>query len=174
MQVQLDQCPTLSTSHKQKKVLDAQRLELLDELRAVNKENGILRKQLAGGSVASVTADPVASYRPRGIGPKNQLTGTDPTAYAPWRWAVNDKLRVDAVIYPEERDRISYAFHQLAQPIFQQLDSWINANANDLSMEDFYKQIKHSMGIHMLVERAKDKLYVVTMKLTGEIVDDYY
>ena len=124
-------------------------------------------------NVANV-ANPVASYRPRGIGPKNQLTGTDPTAYAPWRWAVNDKLRVDAVIYPEERDRISYAFHQLAQPIFQQLDAWINANADDLSMEDFYKQIEHSMGIHMLVEKAEGELHVVTMKPTGETVDDYY
>ena len=124
--------------------------------------------------MASMTANPAASYRPRGIRPKNQLTGTDPTAYALWRWAVNDKLRVDAVMYPEERDRISYAFHQLAQPIFQQLDAWINANADDLSMEDFYKQIEHSMGIHMLVERAEDKLHVVTMKPTGETVDDYY
>ena len=87
---------------------------------------------------------------------------------------MNDKLRVDAVMYPEERDRISYAFHQLAQPIFQQLDAWINANADDLSMEDFYKQIEHSMGIHMLVERAEDELHVVTMKPTGETVDDYY
>ena len=76
-------------------------------------------------------------------------------------------------MYPEERDRISYAFHQLAQPIFQQLDAWINANAKDLSMEDFYKQIEHSMGIHMLVEKAEDKLHVVTMKPT-KTVDKYY
>ena len=41
-------------------------------------------------------------------------------------------------------------------------------------MEDFYKQIEHSMGIHMLVERAEDELHVVTMKPTGETVDDYY
>ena len=87
---------------------------------------------------------------------------------------MNDKLRVDAVMYPEERDQISYAFHQLAQPIFQQLDAWINANAEDLSIEDFYKQIEHSMGIHMLVEKAKDKLHVLTMKPTGKTVDDYY
>ena len=86
---------------------------------------------------------------------------------------MNDKLRVDAVMYPEERDWISYAFHQLAQPIFQQLDAWINANAKDLSMEDFYMQIEHSMGIHMLVEKAEDKLHVVTMKPT-KTVDDYY
>ena len=120
-QAQLDERSMPGASQEQKKLIEeerAQRFKLLDELRAVNKENASLRKQLAGGSVASVTADPVASYRPRGIGPKNQLTGTGPTAYAPWRWAVNDKLRVDAVMYPEERDRISYAFHQLAQPIF--------------------------------------------------------
>ena len=87
---------------------------------------------------------------------------------------MNDKLCVDAVMYPEERDQISYAFHQLAQLIFQQLDVWINANVNDLSMKDFYKQIKHSMGIHMLVEKAKDNLHVVTIKPTGETVNDYY
>ena len=77
-------------------------------------------------------------------------------------------------MYPEERDWISCAFHQLLQPIFQQLDAWINANADNLSMKDFYKQIEHSMGIHMLVEKAEDKLNVVTMKPTGETVDNYY
>ena len=41
-------------------------------------------------------------------------------------------------------------------------------------MEDFYKQIEHSMGIHMLIEKAEDELHVVTMKSTGETVDDYY
>ena len=63
----------------------AQRVELLDELRAANKEITLLRKQLAGGMASNVAnvANPVASYRPRGIGPKNQFTGTDPTAYAP-------------------------------------------------------------------------------------------
>ena len=63
-QVQLDQRPTLSTSHEQEKVLDAQRLKLLDKLRTVNKENAILKKQLAGGMTSNVAnmADPVASY----------------------------------------------------------------------------------------------------------------
>ena len=77
-------------------------------------------------------------------------------------------------MYPEERDQISYVFHQLAQPIFQQLDAWINANTNDFSMEDYYKQIKYSMGIYMLVKKAEDELHVVTMKPTGKTVDNYY
>ena len=57
-------------------------------------------------SVASMAnvADPVVNYKPRGIGLKNQLTGTDPTGYAPWRWVVNNKLRVNTVMYLEERD----------------------------------------------------------------------
>ena len=90
-QAQLDTRSTLgSSSHKQEKPLErerAQQLKLLDELREVNKENLNLQKQLAGGMASNVAnvADPVANYRPRGIGPKNQLTGTDPTAYAPWR-----------------------------------------------------------------------------------------
>ena len=128
-QVQLTKERSMLDAQEQDKLIEGertQRFKLLDELREVNKENASLRKQLANGgmaSVANVASDPVANYRLRGIGPKNQLTGTDPTAYAPWRWAVNDKLRIDAVMYPEERDWISYAFHQLAQPIFQQLDA---------------------------------------------------
>ena len=89
-QAQLDERSTLSTSHDVEKMLEgerAQRLKLLDELREVNKENLNLRKQLAGGIASNVAnvADPVASYRPRVIRPKNQLTGTDLTAYALWR-----------------------------------------------------------------------------------------
>ena len=87
-QIQLTKERSMLGAQEQDKLIEgerAQRFELLDELQEVNKENAILRKQLAGGSVASVTADPVASYRPHGIGPKNQFTGTDSTAYAPWR-----------------------------------------------------------------------------------------
>ena len=175
-QAQLDKRPTLSTSHEQKKMLDAQRLKLLDELRAVNKENASLRKQLANGSVASmanVASDLVANYKPCGIGPKKQFTGTNPSAFLPWKWAVNNKFCVDIAIFPTEEDKISYAFHQLDQPIFQQLDAWIAANSEGLTMEKFYQQIEHCMGIHMLTEQAEDKLHTVTMK-SNKTVDEYY
>ena len=85
-QVQLTKKRSMLGAQEQDKLIEgdrAQRFKLLDELRAVNKDNASLRKQLAGGSVASVTANPVASYRPHGTGPKNQLTDTDPTVYAP-------------------------------------------------------------------------------------------
>ena len=73
-------------AQKQNKLIEgehAQRFELLDELREVNKKNHILRKQLAD-SVASVAsiANPRANYRPRRIGPKKQLTETDPLTFA--------------------------------------------------------------------------------------------
>ena len=73
-QAQLDKRSMSGTSPEQEKLIKrecAQRFELLDKLRAVNKENASLRKQLAGSSMASVAANPVASYRPRGIRPKN-------------------------------------------------------------------------------------------------------
>ena len=105
-----------------------QRAQLQADLNHAMRRNEYLgeqlaraREQLATG-VAGMT-NVAENYRPRGIGPKHQLTGTDTTAYAPWKWAVNDKLRVNAVIYPSEMDRVSYAFSQLTQPIFQQLDS---------------------------------------------------
>ena len=74
---------------------------------------------------------------------------------------------------PEEADRISYAF-QLAPPIFQQLDAWISTNSESLSMDEFYKHIEYSMGIHMLTERAEEKLHTVSMKPNNNTVDEYY
>ena len=41
-------------------------------------------------------------------------------------------------------------------------------------MDGFYQQIEHCMEIHMLTERAKDKLHVITMKPNDKLVDDYY
>ena len=83
-QAQLDERSMSGASQEQE---HAQRLKLLDKLREVNKENLNLQKQLAGSMTSNMAkmTDPVANYRLRGIGPKNQLTGTDPTAYAPWK-----------------------------------------------------------------------------------------
>ena len=81
---------------------------------------------------------------------------------------------MDSVIFPTKQDKISYAFHQLDQPIFQQLDAWIGANSESLTMEGFYQQIEHCMGIHMLTERAEEELHTVTMKPSNETVDEYY
>ena len=119
------------------------------------------------------TANMADNYRPRGVGPKQQLTGTDTVAYAPWKWAVNDKLRIDAAIYPTEMDRISYAFSQLAQPIFPQLDPWIQANSENLTMEEFFSEIEHYMGIPMLAATAKRELNTVVMR-SNEAVNEYY
>ena len=62
------------SAQKQNRLIErkcAQRFKLLDKLQEVNKENAILRKQLAK-SVASVASMAnVASYRLRGIEPKN-------------------------------------------------------------------------------------------------------
>ena len=74
------------------------------------------------------------NYQLRGFRPKTQLTGTDTTAYAPWKWAVQDKLRIDSIMYSTQKDRVAYAFSQLAQPIFQQLDAWMHANSEDFTL----------------------------------------
>lgn len=68
-------------------------------------------------------ANAVNNYWPHSTGLKNQLTGIDTTAYAPWKWAVKEKLRIDAIIYPTKIDRVSHAFSQLMQFIFQQLEA---------------------------------------------------
>ena len=86
---------------------------------------------------------------------------------------MNEKLRIDAIIYPSEIDRVSYAFSQLTQPIFQQLDSWIQTNSAYLTMDKFYNKIEHYMGIPMLASKAKRELNTITMQPT-ETVNEYY
>ena len=151
-QLQLTKERSMLGAKEQDKLIEgerAQRFKLLNELQAVNKENATLKKQLANGmasvvSVANMTD--VANYRARGIGPKKQLTGTNFLAFSLWKWAVNNKFCVDVVIFPTKEDKISYAFHQLDQPILQQLDAWIGANSKSLTMEGFYQQIEHCNG----------------------------
>ena len=75
-QAQLDERSKLSTSHNVEKILEEERvqwLKLLDELREINKKNLNLRKQLASGMASNVAnvANPMASCKPCGIGPKN-------------------------------------------------------------------------------------------------------
>ena len=160
----------------------SRQFQLLAELDETTKQNIDLQARLtearkqpvAGGMphVASV-ASFAMNYRPRGIGPKEQLTGTDPEAYAPWKWAVNDKLRVDAIMYPSEVDRINYAFNQLNQPIFQALFPWFQANSKNLAMGQIFIEIEHYMGIPMLASIAKRELNTVVMK-GNETVTEYF
>ena len=91
-QAQLDERSMPGASQEQEKLIEeerTQRFKLLDELQAVNKKNASLRKQQANSGVASMAnvtnmaSDPVVNYRPRGIGPKKQLTETNPSAFAP-------------------------------------------------------------------------------------------
>ena len=77
------------------------------------------------------------------------------------------------MIFLTKQDKISYAFHQLDQLIFQQLNAWIGANLENLTMDGFYQQIKHCIEIHMLTEQAEEELHIVTMK-SNKTVDKYY
>ena len=64
-------------------------------------------------------------------------------------------------------------FSQLTQPIFQQLDAWIQANSENLTMDEFNNKIKHYMEIPMLANKAKQELNTLVMQ-PAEIVNNYY
>ena len=88
-----------------------------------NKAKNLQVARTAARTAAKAFHVKLLNYRPRGFGPKTQLTGTDTTAYAPWKWAVQDKLRVNSIMYSTQKNCVAYAFSQLTQPIFQQLDA---------------------------------------------------
>ena len=119
---------------------------------------------------ANIVAD---NYQLRGTELKNQLIETDVAVYASWKLAVNKKLRIEAVIYPSKIDQISYAFSQLTPPIFQQLDAWIQANSEEFTMDEFYNEIEHYIGISMLASKAKQELNTIIMQ-SAETVNKYY
>ena len=77
----------------------------------------------AARAAAKASYNKLLNYQPRRIRLKNQLTGTDTTAYALWKWVVGEKLRVDLIMYSTQKNCVGYTFSQLTQPIFQQLDA---------------------------------------------------
>lgn len=86
---------------------------------------------------------------------------------------INEKLHVDAVMYPTEVDRVSYALGEVTQPIFQPIDSWVRANEDTMTMKELSHEIEHYMGIPMLAATAKRDLITIMMK-GGEKVNEYY
>lgn len=112
-------------------------------------------------------------YEPRGTVPKELLTGTDRSAYAPWKYVIKEKLRLDAVIYTTEVARVSYALCQMSQPIFQCIHSWRYANENTLTVKEMFEEIEHYMGIDWMVSPAKRELNTIVIK-PGESVNEYY
>lgn len=70
-------------------------------------------------------------------------------------------------------DCINYAFNQLMQPIFQQLNVWICVNLDNLTIAKFLKEIKHYMGVLMLTAVTKQNFNTVIMKPTESINKHY-
>lgn len=83
----------------------------------VNKVN------MANMASMAYVANTANNYQFCGTKLKIQLTGTNTTAYTLWKWAIKEKLRIDAIFYPIKIDRINHAFGQFTQLIFQQLEA---------------------------------------------------
>ena len=70
---------------------------------------------------------------------------------------------------------MAYAFNQLTQPIFQQLDAWMHANSEDLTLNKFFKEVEHYMGILMLTAKTKTKYELNTIVMrSNKLVNKYY
>lgn len=70
-----------------------------------------LRQQtpkIEGATTAIAAAIIAQNYWQRGIGPKELLTGDNIRAYAPWKHSVKKKLHIDAVMYTNNQEGISY------------------------------------------------------------------
>ena len=61
----------------------------------------------------------------------------------------------------------------MTQLIFQQLDAWIQANSEDLTMDKFYNKIEHYMKISMLTRIAKRQLNIIIMQHAQQILPLY-
>lgn len=118
---------------------EAQIMGLLDDATA---EIIWLRHQLVDlrQQTPKTVAGPVRAqnYCPRGIRPKELLTGQDVGAYALWEHEIKEKLCTNAVIYTEQKDFINYALQQTIQLIFQQISSWACANKDTLTIEHLF------------------------------------
>ena len=64
-------------------------------------------------AAAKASHNELLNYQLHGVELKNQLTDTNTMVYAPWKWVVGEKLRVDLIMYLTQEDYVGYAFSQL-------------------------------------------------------------
>ena len=76
-----------------------------NHLMGATRKNGIIQQRLRPMKQpkkrysGNVSSNKLLNYQLREVELKSQLTSTDTMAYAPWKWAVDEKLRVNLIIY---------------------------------------------------------------------------
>lgn len=96
----------------------------------------------------------VANWAPRGTHPHERLNGKNAEKYATWRYCVDYTLKVDAPIYPTDRDRVDYALCQMKEPIFGHLHSYVTRNLKT-SFQSFMKEVERCICLHLLKGKAR-------------------
>ena len=120
----------------------------------------------------SSIAPAATTWRPRGISPSKPLTGKNVDEYSAWAYTVKKKLQTDAPMYAGDDDRVGYILSQMENPIFEAIHIWVE-DQEVLTLEAFFDEVEHYMGIHLQTTQAKKDLTTIKMK-PEESVNEYY
>lgn len=120
---------------------------------------------------ATITA---ATWRPRGIGPIELLSGEIVDNYGPWSYTIQEKLKTDAPMYVTERQRVAYALSRIKSPLFDKIAAWVAENFDTIIMLGLFDETKHWMGVHLQATEAKQELITIAMRNTKSVSEYYH
>jgi retrotransposon gag protein len=142
----------------------------LQDLRLTQRSDRTYREPTTDTHVSSTYS--TTAWQRRGTDPDEKLTGLDPDAYGPWRYAIDLKLEVDSPMFPTEKSRIRYTLSQLDLPIFSSMREYA-ADIRSLTFEDFMEEIEHCIGIHTQQLDARNDLQNIKQN-PNEKISEYY
>ncbi|KAH8428569.1 uncharacterized protein LDX57_006265 [Aspergillus melleus] len=118
------------------------------------------------------TTAETANWHPRDEKPREPLGPGNVDNYHTWRFAMDQKLRTDYPLYPDEVSKIAYAQRQMTGTLFTTMNSYATCNPG-MTYDEFMKELENYLGIHLLEDDARRKLVHIKQD-RKESVTDYY
>ena len=115
-----------------------------------------------------------ATWRPRGIGPIELLSGKIIDNYGLWSYAICKKLKTDTLMYVTEQQRMVYALSQIKSSFFNKIAAWVAENLDTIIMLGLFNKTKHWIGVHLQGTKAKQELITIVIKNNKSVSKYYY
>ena len=115
-----------------------------------------------------------ATWRPRGIGPIELLSGKIVDDYSPWSYAIHEKLEINTPMYITKQQHVAYALLRMKSPLFNKIAAWVAENLDTITMLGLFDKTKHWIEVHLQATKAKQELIIIAIKNIESVSKYYY
>ena len=79
------------------------------------------------------------TYQACGIDPSKKLTGKNIYNYNPWAHLIQQKLKVDKILFPTNPDKTDYVFLQIKALIWNKINTWVIIQRDSSTVNWFWR-----------------------------------